>query len=61
MEKEVTLRLTVEQLNVIIAGLVKLPIEVGLSTFQEVQQQIDEQIKQQQQSGAGSLSSKIIN
>ena len=58
MEQKVNLELTVNQLNVIINGLIKLPIEVGLETFNVVQQQV-----QQLNASAnpeGPLSDKIV-
>jgi hypothetical protein len=60
MENKVTLELTVQQLNVVLAALVKLPIDVGLQTFDEVQKQA------QQQLGAptsleGPLANKVVN
>jgi hypothetical protein len=44
MENKVTLELTVQQLNVVLAALVKLPIDVGLQTFDEVQKQAQKQL-----------------
>jgi hypothetical protein len=46
MEKKVILELTVQQLNVVVSALVKLPIEVGLQTFDEVQKQAQQQLGQ---------------
>ena len=40
----VTLTLDVQKLNIVLAGLVKLPIEVGIETFNEVQQQAQAQL-----------------
>lgn len=40
----VTLKLDVNKLNVIISGLIKLPIEMGLETFTEVQKQAQAQL-----------------
>lgn len=45
-EKQVTLSLTVNQLNVVLGGLVKLPIEVAMETFTAVQQQAQQQLGQ---------------
>ena len=42
-ERQVTLNLTINQLNTILAGVVKLPIEVGLEVFNVVQQQAQAQ------------------
>ena len=59
MENNVTLELNVQQLNVVISGLAKLPIEVAIETFQLVQKQAQSQL------GAptkpeGPLSDKVI-
>lgn len=55
-EKQVTLQITINQLNVIMSGLVKLPIEIGLDTFQFVQQQANQQLGPAQ----GPMSSKVV-
>jgi hypothetical protein len=61
-EQKVTLELTIQQLNTILGGLVKLPIEVGLDTFQAVQQQAQQQLgKPTSNTPEGPLSSKVIN
>jgi hypothetical protein len=61
-EQKVTLELNVQQLNVVLGGLIKLPIEVGLDTFQAVQQQAQAQLGQPTSNApAGPLSSKVIN
>jgi hypothetical protein len=61
-EQKVTLELTIQQLNTILGGLVKLPIEVGLDTFQAVQQQAQQQLGQPtSNTPEGPLSSKVIN
>lgn len=62
-EQKVTLELSIPQLNTILSGLVKLPIEVGLETFQAVQQQANQQLGQPSSNTppAGPLSSKVIN
>jgi hypothetical protein len=38
------LTLSINQLNTVLAGLAKLPIEVGLETFTEVQKQAQAQL-----------------
>ena len=43
-EKEVTLNLTVNQLNMVLSGIIKLPIEVALDTFNAIQQQAQQQL-----------------
>lgn len=61
-EQKVTLELNVQQLNTVLGGLVKLPIEVGLETFQVVQQQANQQLGQPNSTTpSGPLSSKVIN
>ena len=59
MDKTVKLELTIEQLNVVMGGLVKLPIELGLTTFNVIQQQADTQLKRQ--APEGPLSDKVLN
>jgi len=59
MENNVTLELSVQQLNVIIGGLAKLPIEVAIDTFQIVQQQAHAQLGQPTKP-EGPLSDKVI-
>jgi hypothetical protein len=60
MEKKVNLELTVQQLNVILAALVKLPIEVGLETFDQVQKQAQQQLGSPSNIN-GPLENKVIN
>jgi hypothetical protein len=61
-EQKVTLELTITQLNIVISGLVKLPIEIGLDTFQAVKQQAQQQLGQPgSNTPTGPLSSKVIN
>ena len=61
-EQKLTLELNIQQLNTILGGLAKLPIEVGLDTFQAVQQQAQEQLGQpNSNTPPGPLSSKVIN
>jgi hypothetical protein len=40
----VTLKLDINQLNTVLAGMAKLPIEIGLETFTEVQKQAQAQL-----------------
>jgi hypothetical protein len=44
MENKANLELTVQQLNVVLSGFVKLPIEIGLQTFEQVQPQAQKQL-----------------
>ena len=59
MEQNVKLDLTIQQLNVIIAGLAKLPIEAGLETFNVVQQQAQTQLGQPS-NVQGPLADKVV-
>jgi hypothetical protein len=43
-EKQITLNLTINQLNIVLSGVVKLPIEMGLETFNAIQQQANQQL-----------------
>jgi hypothetical protein len=38
-QQSVTLKLDINQLNTILTGVAKLPIEMGLETFTEIQKQ----------------------
>lgn len=62
-EQKVTLELTIPQLNTVLAGLAKLPIEVAVDTFNLVQQQARQQLGDPNSNTppAGPLSSKVIN
>ena len=55
----ISLDLTVQQLNVILAGLAKLPIEVALDVFNNVQQQAQSKLGPPSKS-EGPLSDKVI-
>ena len=59
-EAQVTLKLSVQHLNVVLGGLIKLPIEVGLDTFQVVQQQAEQQLGKPTQPPQGPLGGKVI-
>jgi|688.fasta_scaffold16680_4 hypothetical protein len=59
MDKTVKLELTIEQLNVVMGGLVKLPIETAMGTFNAVQMQADAQLRSPPPEGP--LSDKVIN
>jgi hypothetical protein len=43
-KQSVTLKLDIAQLNTVLGGLAKLPIEVGIETFTEVQKQAQAQL-----------------
>ena len=57
--QQVTLTVNVNQVNVIMNGVAKLPIEIGLETFKLLDQQIQQQLGQ---SGIpqGPLSNKVV-
>ena len=55
----VTLELNVNQLNIILSGVVKLPIEVGLEVFNTIQKQAQAQLGAPT-SANGPLSDKVI-
>ena len=59
MEQQLKLELTIQQLNVIIAGLAKLPIEVGIETFNEVQKQAQSKLGQSS-NVQGPLADKVV-
>ena len=60
-ERQVTLTLTVNQLNTVLSGIIKLPIEVGLETFQLVQQQANQQLGAPNMSAPnGPLGNKVV-
>lgn len=59
MEQTVKIEVNINQLNIILAGLAKLPLETSLETFTIVRQQADAQV--QQNRPEGSLASKVIN
>ncbi len=61
MEQKIKLELTVQQLNVVISGLMKLPMEVAMTTFAEVQKQADTQLNVNREAIGGSLSDKVLN
>jgi hypothetical protein len=44
--KEVTISLTVEELNILLAGLGKLPLEVAVAVFGKVKAQVESQLQQ---------------
>jgi hypothetical protein len=58
MENTIKIEVTLNQLNTVLAGLAKLPLEISLETFNVVRQQADRQVQQAPQ---GPLSDKIIN
>jgi hypothetical protein len=61
MEQKIKLELTVHHLNVVISGLMKLPMETAMTTFAEVQKQADTQLNINREAFGGSLSDKVLN
>ena len=53
---KVNLELNIEQLNIVLAGLAKLPLEASLETFNIIRQQADSQLKKPE----GPLSDKLV-
>ena len=43
-KQTVTLKLEITQLNTVLAGIAKLPIEIGIETFTEIQKQAQAQL-----------------
>lgn len=46
MDKKVTFTFTVAELNVILAGLGKLPLEAGIEMFGKIQQEAKKQLEE---------------
>lgn len=59
MDQTIKIEVTLNQLNVILAGLAKLPLEASLETFTIVRQQADAQVQQNRPEGP--LADKVIN
>jgi|LakMenEpi03Aug12_release.lakeMendotaPanAssembly.Ray.scaffolds.fasta_scaffold00233_32 hypothetical protein len=59
MDKNVTLELTVDHLNVILHALSKQPLEAVIMTFTEIQKQADPQVRGARPEGP--LSDKVLN
>ena len=59
MENTIKIEVTLNQINTILSGLAKLPLEMSLETFTIVRQQADAQV--QKESSESPLSSKILN
>lgn len=57
MTQQVTLELTIPQLNTILVGVAKLPIETGLEVFNLIQQQANNQLATKP---SGPLADKVI-
>lgn len=62
MENKVTLELTVEQLNVVMAGLSELPLRVSRGVFQFIQVEASKQLGAQVgNQPEGPLADKVVN
>lgn len=59
MEPNIKIDVNLNQLNIILAGLAKLPLETSLETFTIVRQQADTQIQKNRPEGP--LVDKVIN
>jgi|688.fasta_scaffold00027_111 hypothetical protein len=59
MENTIKIEVNLNQMNIILAGLAKLPLEASLETFTIVRQQADAQIQQNRPEGP--LADKVIN
>ncbi len=61
-EQKVKLEVNVNDLNIILAGVAKLPIEAAYGTFTSIQQQAEQQLgKPNTNQLQGPLSNKVIN
>ena len=58
MENTVKIEVSIQDLNIILSGLAKLPLEASLDTFNVVRQQADEQLRNKPE---GPLSDKVMN
>jgi hypothetical protein len=59
MENTIKIEVNLNQLNTILAGLAKLPLEASLETFTIVRQQADQQVQQNRPEGP--LADKVVN
>ena len=57
----VTLEVTIDELNIIISGVAKLPIEMGLATFRKVDEQARQQLTAQNNPSEVPLASNVVN
>jgi hypothetical protein len=60
-QSTVTLEVTIDELNIIVSGVAKLPIEMGLATFRKIDEQARQQLTPQNNQPAGPLASKVVN
>lgn len=61
MENTVKLELNIQNLNIVLAGLAKLPLETSLETFMLIRNHADKQLDQSAAtSPSGPLADKII-
>ena len=60
MENTVTLELNVQNLNIVLAALAKLPLEHSLETFMVIKNQAEQQLNQPSDVPKGPLSDKVI-
>ena len=57
MDKQFTINLSEQELNIVLTGLNELPIKVGMQTLQKVVQQAQEQVNKVPE---GPLSDKVV-
>jgi hypothetical protein len=60
MEPKITVELNLQQLNTILSGLAKLPLEQSMETFTTVRQQAEAQVNSQEVP-SGPLADKVLN
>jgi hypothetical protein len=61
-ENTVKLELSVNDLNIVLAGIAKLPIEAAYGTFNSIQQQAEQQLgKPNSNQLQGPLANKVLN
>jgi len=58
MDKNIKIELDINSLNIVLAGLAKLPLEYSLETFMAIRKQAEAQV---QEKPKGPLADKVIN
>jgi hypothetical protein len=59
-EQKLTFQFDNQQFNIIMSGLAKLPIEMGLETFEWMKEQAKQQLESSVEAPKDPLSSKVI-
>lgn len=57
----IKLEVSLDELNVIMSGVIKLPIEVGLNVFNKIDQQAKQQLNANNPAPTGPLANKVVN